>query len=266
MSLFPFSAGSHSDLCHHEGVLGPRPWGPPHGPLRRWASLWIGGRARQTVQPELLSGEDPGGAEETDRGGHPGGGGENQSNPEHHSCGQLHERQEVRQDAEPVSTEAPAVVWWGFLFWTLRKVVSVSHRFITQQKPTGTVGLLLFKNCKSSEPKRKNQETGKPGLSLQSAGFSPKNISMWESRKQYKLNQICLMCTLLWHTYALQRFILIMSFCNITCFDLRVPLCSNLSQNNYRLSSLMAVYYRKTGRCEFLCVWMCWFSSDSPVW
>lgn len=95
-AIFHPSTGRGGDLRHHHGMLGPRPRGPTHRPLRRRTHLRVGGRDGQTVQPQLLGGEDPRGAEDPGRGGDPRGGGENHGNTGHHSRGLLRERREVR--------------------------------------------------------------------------------------------------------------------------------------------------------------------------
>lgn len=91
------SAGHFGYLHHYQGMLGPRPGGPSHGPLRGWAPLWDRGGAGQAVEPQLLGWEDPIRGAHPRRHGDPRGGGEDLRNPEHHSCGLLCERQEVRR-------------------------------------------------------------------------------------------------------------------------------------------------------------------------
>lgn len=97
----PPTTGCGSDLRHHKGMLGPRPWGPTYRPLCCRTHLWAGRRDGQAIQPQLLIREDPWGAQGPNRGGDPREGSENHRDTRHHNYGPLCQWREVRGGTTP---------------------------------------------------------------------------------------------------------------------------------------------------------------------
>lgn len=107
----PPRTGRGRYVRHYHGMLGSRPRGPTHRPLRRWAHRGDGGRDGEAVESQLVRREDPRGAEDPHRGGNPGGDGENHWDPGHHRRGVLRERQEVKGD--PYFEKTMRAERWG---------------------------------------------------------------------------------------------------------------------------------------------------------